>query len=226
MAKTSAGRKARSVAEDARDSVVPAAESAFNAIGTAAETAFDAIGTATEQTFDSTKDKVGPVIEDARDRLAPVVGDAQAKIAPVVAAAVLTGRRKGRVVAERVGIVEKKKSHKLRNLLVTLGLGGVAAFVYAKLAGKDTDPAWTSSRDSAATDSPRHAASPVAEEPSDDSSAATGVTGTVVGTSEAAAAEQPVSGSDTAPTAPFPSEETAESPVPTTPDQPLQSKDV
>ena len=43
---------------------------------------------------------------------------------------------------------EPKKSHKLRNLLIVLGLAGLAAFVYKKVTGKDADPAWTQSRDS------------------------------------------------------------------------------
>ena len=34
--------------------------------------------------------------------------------------------------------------------LILLGLGGLAAFVYMKLTGKDADPAWTTGRDSAA----------------------------------------------------------------------------
>jgi hypothetical protein len=100
-----------------------------------------------------------------------------------------------------MGIVEEpKSSHRLRNLLIVLGLGGIAAFVYTKLTGKQADPAWTTSPEEPA----RHIA-------------AVSDTGTAAG---------PVDGSDTAPTAPLPSEETVESPVPTTPDDPLEKRDL
>ncbi len=139
MALTSTRKKARSAAKDARSTVKPAAE-----------VALERIGSATEQALSSVASTVGPALEDARDRLAPAVEDARVKMAPVVAGAVATSRRKGRQVAERAGIVEeRKKSHKLRNFVLLLGLGGAAAFVYSKLTGKDADPAWTASRDSA-----------------------------------------------------------------------------
>jgi len=139
VALTSTRKKARSAAKDARSTVKPAAE-----------VALERIGSATEQALSSVASTVGPALEDARDRLAPAVEDARVKMAPVVAGAVATSRRKGRQVAERAGIVEeRKKSHKLRNFVLLLGLGGAAAFVYSKLTGKDADPAWTASRDSA-----------------------------------------------------------------------------
>ena len=189
MALKSARKKISSAADDARSSVQPAAESAI-----------DRIGTATEQVISS----VAASAEDARHRFGPAVEDARDKVAPVVAGAVATGRKRGREAAVRAGLVEeKKKSHKFRNFLLVLGLGGVAAFVYSKMTGKAADPAWTTSRDSAAS-TPRQHAAP----------------------RPAAATAGPVDGSDTAPTAPLASEETVESPTPTTPDAPLEKKNV
>jgi hypothetical protein len=190
VARKSARKKISSAADDARSSVRPAAESAI-----------DRIGTATEQVISS----VAASAEDARNRFGPTVEDARDKMVPVVAGAVATGRRRGREAAVRAGIVEEKKeTHKFRNFLIVLGLGGVAAFVYTRMTGKNADPAWTTSRDSAASTPRQHAAPPTA----------------------AAVAAGPVDGSDTAPTAPLASEETVESPTPTTPDAPLEKKNV
>lgn len=199
MARKSARKKMRSAVGDARSSVQPAAESAI-----------DKIGTATGQAISSVAANVGPALDDARGRISPVVEDARDMardtIVPAVTVAVARGRKKGREVAERAGLVEeKKKSHKLRNLVILLGLGGLAAFVAKKLTGKDADPAWTASRDSASSMPPRPT-SPVHAAP--------------------VSAAGPVDESETAPTAPFASEETVESPVPTTPDEPLQKKHV
>jgi len=190
VARKSARKKISSAADDARSSVQPVAESAI-----------DRIGTATGQAISS----VAASADDARHRLGPAVEDARDKMAPVVAGAVATGRRKGREAAVRAGIVEEKKeTHKFRNFLLVLGLGGVAAFVYTKMTGKNADPAWTASRDSAASAPRSHADNPP----------------------PASAAAGPVDGSDTAPTAPLASEETVESPDPTTPDAPLEKKNV
>jgi len=123
-------------------------------------------------------------------------------LVPLAQQALVESKVRGRRAAVKLGIAdEPKKGHKLRNLLIVLGLAGLAAFVYTKVTGKDADPAWTQSRDSSAV-KPAHAASP--------STSATG----------------PVDGSDTAPTAPLASEETVESPTPTTPDKPLRKKTV
>ncbi len=175
-----------------------------------AESALEKLSTATGQVVSS----VVSTVDETRDRLAPAVEDARDKVVPVVAGAVVAGRQKGREVAVRAGIVEEKKeSHKLRNLLLLLGLGGLAAFVYTKVTGKSSDPAWTASRDSAAasTSGGRHETTP--SEPTEATVAVAGSAG-------------PVDGSETAPTAPLASEETVESPFPTTPDEPLEKRDV
>jgi hypothetical protein len=193
-----------------RDKVRAAASDAVTSVQPAAEAALDKIGAATEQIVSTVASTVGPALEDARDKVKPAVDDAREKaldtytdtLVPLAQQALVESKVRGRRAAVKLGIAdEPKKGHKLRNLLIVLGLAGVAAFVYTKVTGKDADPAWTQSRDSSAV-KPAHAASP--------SATATG----------------PVDGSDTAPTAPLASEETVESPTPTTPDKPLRKKTV
>jgi hypothetical protein len=237
-----ARKKLGSAADDARDAVKPAAGSAMDLIGTAT----DKIGSVTSDALSATqdaitaaaasvgpviedargklapyvedaKDRISPVVEDARDRISPVVDSARDKIVPAAGVAVAAGKRRGRKAAVALRLAdEPKKSHKVRNLLILLGLGGAAAFVYAKLSGKDADPAWTAGRDRAAAPT-----TPVAEPT----------------TPAAESAEPPLTepveppvteadNSDVAPTAPFASEETVESDVPTTPDEPLEEKEV
>jgi len=140
----------------------------------AAETALDKIGTATEQIVSTVVSTVGPALEDAKDKakdvtndsVKPAVEEAKDKaletyketLVPLAAAALVEGKARGRRAAVKLGVTEEpKKSHKLRNLLIILGLAGLAAFVYKKVTGNDADPAWTQSRDSAAS-RPAHAA--------------------------------------------------------------------
>ena len=195
-----------------RDKVRDAVEDARSTVQPAAEVALDKIGTATEQFVSTVASTVGPALEDAKDKakdvandsVKPAVEDAKDKaldtykdtLIPLAQQAIVEGKVRGRRAAVKLGVAdEPKKSHKLRNLLIVIGLAGLASFAYKKLTGKDADPAWTQSRDSSAT-RPAHAAT------------------------------APVDGSDTAPTAPLASEETVESPRPTTPDKPLKTKDV
>lgn len=189
----------------------------------AAELAKDKIGAVTENALASVAQTVGPALGDARQRLVPVAEQAIAQ-----------GRRQGRRAAVRLRVaqepepVEIPKSHKLRNLVLMLGLGAIAAAVYKKMTGKDADPAWTAGRDSAAA----APAAPVVAEPagSDPLTTAAPTTGAFgsddgLDTEPAATSAGPIDGSETAPTAPFASEETVESPVPTTPDEPLEKRD-
>lgn len=155
------------------------------AAGSAGSTATSTVGDA----MSDARDKVGPFVEEAKDRLGPVVEDAmdviargaeEAKelIAPLAADAIKAGKDTGHKAAVKAGLAEEpKKSHKLRKLLIVLGIGGLVAFVYKKVAGRDTAPQWTAAR-------------------------------------------------DVAPSAPLTSEETVESPVPTTPDDPLEERSV
>ncbi|MBA2559194.1 MAG: hypothetical protein H0V07_04785 [Propionibacteriales bacterium] len=243
MAKTYARKKLGSAGDDAR-SAVTAAESAMDKIGSATQDALTAVaasvGPALTEARDAiveTRDRIGPLVEDAKDRIAPVVDDARDRITPVVddakerftpavenarskivpaaGLAVAAGRRGGRRAAVRLRLAdEPKQSHKVRNLLIILGLGGVAAFVYTRLTGKDADPAWTASRDHAAA--PRASTSQAPPFTPSEPVAAPPLAGDVSDEDQ----------SDTAPTAPFPSEETVESHTPTTPDKPLEQKDL
>jgi hypothetical protein len=155
------------------------------AAGSAGETVASTVGPALAEA----REKVGPMVEDAKERLGPVVEDAKDAIArgaeeakeilaPVAAEALKATKKTGRKAAVKVGLAEEpKKSHKLRKLLVMLGIAGLAAFVYKKMTGRESAPQWTAPRDAA-------------------------------------------------PSAPLRSDETVESPVPTTPDEPLEERSV
>jgi len=173
MARTKSQKTLAETAEDVRDTIVPAAQDAASTVAST----------------------VGPALSEAKDKLTPLLEEAKDAIVPAAQAALETAKDKSHDVAVGTGLVEeKKKSHKLRNFLILVGLGGAIAFAYKKLSGKDADPVWTQSRDDAAAPHP------------------------------ASAAAGPVDGSDTAPTAPLASEETVESPVPSTPDTPLEER--
>jgi hypothetical protein len=175
MAIRKSQNKLVSVAEDVRDAAVPAAEQAASSVAST----------------------VGPALSDAKDKLTPLIEEARDAIIPAAEAALAAVKEKSHDAAVSVGVVEeKKKSHKLRNFLIIVGLGGAIAFAIKKLSGKEADPVWTSGRDDAAANRPM------------------------------ASSTAPIDQSDTAPTAPLASEETVESPVPTTPDNPLQEKQV
>ncbi|MBA2560322.1 MAG: hypothetical protein H0V07_10645 [Propionibacteriales bacterium] len=213
-----------------------AAEEARAAMRPAAGNARVKLGEATDQALLTLTTTVLPALVEARDKLAPVAEQAMSQ-----------GKLRGRDAALRWGMLEEPPepeapSHKLRNLFIVLGLGGAAAAAYKLLTGKDADPAWTSGRDSAAasaTPAPAPDTSgdsvPWGDTPPDnagmDPSQVDPAAAEPAG-SDPLAAEMPSStagptdGSDTAPTAPLASEETVESSVPTTPDQPLQRNDL
>jgi hypothetical protein len=175
--------KLASTMEDARQAVIPAAE-----------TAIDKIGTATEQAIAAVQTNVLPALADAKERLAPVVEDAKAAIVPVATEALAASKRKSHDASVKLGVVEEpKKKHRLRKLLIVLGIAGAAAFVYRKVTG-GSEPTWVPT--GAGSDSPTSASTSEADK------------------------------SETAPTAPLASEETVESPVPTTPDAPLEEHQV
>lgn len=196
-----------------------------------AEIAKDRIGLATENALASVAQTVVPAIGEARQRLAPVAEQAIAQ-----------SKQRGRRAAVKLGVAEEpKETHKLRNLVLMLGLGALVAALYKKMTGKDADAAWTAGRDTAAAApaAPVAAAAngdlsdvdPVVQEPVGSDSLATeptaGAFGSVAGseTEPAVTSAGPIDGSETAPTAPFASEETVESPVPTTPDEPVERRD-
>ncbi|MBA3265841.1 MAG: hypothetical protein H0T14_05625 [Nocardioidaceae bacterium] len=230
----------------ARDKFGPAPREAWTslaaAVGPTLVDAREKIGPAVDDALDKiapvvadARERLVPVVEDARDRIAPVMSDARDKVGPLAGSALIAGKARGRQAAYRLGLAEEPqpepKTHKIRNLLLLLGLGGAAAFAYKKITGKDADPAWTASRDSASASHADYGSRSPAPDFAESESGTETVT--VETTSHLAAADAPPLStdapddqSDTAPSAPFPSEETVESHEPTTPDEPLEKKDL
>lgn len=139
----------------------------------AAGDATDKVGSAAETAIQAVSDAVA----DAKDRLGPALEDARDAIVPAVTSAVAAGKDKGHDAAVKLGLAEEpKKKHRIRKLLIVLGLGGVAAFVVKKLRG--------------------------------------------------GGGTEYVAPRDAAPTAPLASPEKVESPVPSTPDEPLEEQQV
>lgn len=134
---------------------------------------------------EAAREKAGPMLADARDKAAPLIAEAREKATPVVEGArdrftseVLptvtaalaaaseatedvrdeTRKRSKAALAALKGEVEPpKKTHKLRNLLIALGLGGIAAAAAKLLSNREATTAWQSSY----TPPPAPAASPV-----------------------------------------------------------------
>lgn len=191
MAKKTTSVKLADTVKEAKDAVTPIAE---QTLATVQETVLPALAEATEQTIAAVQHNVLPALADAKDKLAPVAEDAKAAIAPMAATAVATTKHKAADAAALLSgePEEKKKKHRVRNLLIVLGIAGAAAFAYRKLTG-GSEPTWVSPDPEVGPD-----------------------------TTSSGAEDK----SDTAPTAPLPSEETVESPTPTTPDEPLEEHQV
>lgn len=121
----------------------------------------DRIGPQVEHAVETAKDKAGPVIAEAREKAAPAVHDARDRIntevIPAIAAAIAAaneateevrgeaGKRGKAAVAALKGEVEApKETHRFRNFLVILGLGGAIAFVAKKLSDRPSSTTWES----------------------------------------------------------------------------------
>jgi hypothetical protein len=110
------------------------------------------------------REKAAPYVHDVKERTAPAVEGAKAKftaeVLPVITAAVAAAseateeareeaRKRGSATAAalkgEVAAPKKKESHKLRNLLLLMGLGGLVAFVAKKMSDRDASTAWQSS---------------------------------------------------------------------------------
>ncbi|MGI8434217.1 MAG: hypothetical protein ACR2LE_05700 [Nocardioidaceae bacterium] len=213
--------------------VKPAAEAAIDKIGSVTHDAVSTVVSTVGPALDDARDRLAPVVDDARDRLAPMVDDARERLAPMVedardkitpaaATAVAATKDRGQKAAVRLGLVEepKKETHRLRNLLIVLGLSGVAAFVYARLTGRDADPAWTASRDTAAASTSSYEGATSVDPTAADDAAV------VMDADDAASSGASTDESDTAPTAPLASQESVGSHQPTTPDEPLERREI
>jgi F0F1-type ATP synthase membrane subunit b/b' len=108
------------------------------------------------------REKAAPLVAEAREKAAPALHDAKDRlnsdVLPVLTAAVAaagaatedvrgeTAKRGKAVAAALKGEVEApKETHRLRNLLVLLGLGGIVAFVVKKMSDREPTTAWQSS---------------------------------------------------------------------------------
>jgi hypothetical protein len=109
------------------------------------------------------KEKAAPYVAEAREKTTPVVEGAKTKftteVLPVITAAVAAAseateeareeaKKRGTATAAALkGEIEapEKKSHKLRNLFLLLGLSGIVAFVAKKMSDREASTAWQSS---------------------------------------------------------------------------------
>ncbi len=106
--------------------------------------------------------KAAPVLSDARDKAAPLVSDARDRftsdVLPVVTAALAAveeatedvrgeTKKRGKAVAAALkGEVEApKKKHRVRRLLIVLGLGGAVFAISRRLGSKQPTTSWQSS---------------------------------------------------------------------------------
>ena len=125
------------------------------------------------------RDKAAPLLADARDKAAPYVSDAKDKLTsdvlPVVTAALAAvdeatadtraeTKKRGKAVAAALkGEVEApEKKHRVRSLLVVLGLGGIAFAVVKRLGRRQPTTSWQSSYTPPPAPVPPAAGGPVA----------------------------------------------------------------
>ena len=98
------------------------------------------------------KGKTSPALTDARDKLTnevlPVITAAIAAASEATEEARNEAMKRGAATAAALkGELEppRQKTHRLRNLMMVLGLGGIAAFVAKKLSDREATTAWQSS---------------------------------------------------------------------------------
>jgi len=132
-------------------------------------------------TVDSARDRAVPVIADARDKAAPAFGSAKDRfnsdVLPALTAAAgaageateevrgETRKRSRAAVAALKGEIEApKETHRFRNFLVVLGLGGIAAAVGKKLSDRPATTTWQSTPTSTPTSSPTSSPEPASSE--------------------------------------------------------------
>jgi hypothetical protein len=132
VARNSSSSTINSTAADVRDAVGPAAGQAKETLAAVAEQARTVLS-----------ETVVPALSDAADKLGPLMEEAKDAVVPVATAAIASTKEKGHAAAVKVGVVEEpKKKHRLRKLLIALGIAGLAAVVYKKVSG-GKQPTWT-----------------------------------------------------------------------------------
>jgi vacuolar-type H+-ATPase subunit H len=182
----SAREKAGPVLADARDKAGPVLADARDKGGAyladardkAAPYLADARDKAAPYLADA-RDKAAPVLSEARDKAAPYVSDAKDKftsdVLPVVTAALAAvdeatedaraeTKKRGKAVAAALkGEVEApEKKHRVRSLLIVLGLGGIAFAVAKRLGRRQPTTSWQSSYTPPPAPVPPAAGGPVA----------------------------------------------------------------
>jgi vacuolar-type H+-ATPase subunit H len=162
-------KKMREHASDLADRLAPHVENAIDRAGPIISDARDKAGPLLSDARDKAgplladaRDKAGPLLADARDKAGPVVADARERlnkdVLPAISAAIaaageatedVRGEAKKRGLAAAAalkGEVEAPKNrHRVRKLLILLGLGGVLAAVAKKKASRKPETAWQSS---------------------------------------------------------------------------------
>lgn len=131
------------------------------------------LGSRVAPTVESARDKAAPLLADARDKAAPLISEARERTAPalqeakdrlttevlpVLTAAVAAAgaatedvrdesKKRGKAVAAALKgeVAAPKETHRVRNLLILLGLGGLVAFVVKKMGDRQPSTAWQSS---------------------------------------------------------------------------------
>jgi hypothetical protein len=112
----------------------------------------DTLGSVAEQAKTVMAETVVPALSEAAEKLAPLVDEAKDAIVPAATAAIAATKDKSHKAAEKVGIVDApKKKHRLRKLLIVLGIAAAAGFVYKKMSG-GKEPTWTTTAPGAGTD--------------------------------------------------------------------------
>ncbi|HET7174091.1 MAG TPA: hypothetical protein VFI30_07460 [Nocardioidaceae bacterium] len=104
------------------------------------------------QAAQATREQVVPLAVQAaqltREQVVPLAQHtaqtAREQAAPIVDSALTTGRQAAGRAAVRLRLVPPpKRHHRVRNLLLALGLGGLAAIGYRLWSGRESEPAWT-----------------------------------------------------------------------------------
>jgi hypothetical protein len=149
MAKSKNLAKSKNVrdhASELADQIAPHVETARKKAGPLLAEAKDKAGPLLAEA----RDKSGPVISDARDRLAsdvlPRLNAALAAVEEATEDVRAEAKRRSKATAAAVkGEVDApKKKHRLRSMLIVLGLGGLAAAVAKQLSDRQPSTAWQS----------------------------------------------------------------------------------
>ncbi len=177
-------QKMRDQAGEVRDRLAPHVESAREKAGPVIADAKVKAAEAREKAAPyvaEAREKAAPYVAEAREKATPVVESARTKftteVLPVITAAVAAAseatedvreeamKRGAATAAALKGEVEapaKKQSHKLRNLVVLLGLSGIVAFVAKRMSDREASTAWQSSYTPTSGTTPSYSAPGVA----------------------------------------------------------------